>query len=135
MKQTCLSGNGSVVMASTSDGQSKEYDAGDFGSAFGDVVFAYNAGFSWGILPDGSDIGRSIATGTNHGAQVPSAETAFNSNLGVLYAWGPGIKPGKRDVEMKGPIPIDEIAPTVAHLLDCPLPKDCSAAPIREMLV
>ena len=107
---------------------------GYFGSAFGDVVFAYNAGFSWGILPDGSDIGLSIATGTNHGAQVPSAETAFNSNLGILYAWGPGIKPGKRDEEMKGPIPIDEIAPTLAHLLDCPVPKDCTAAPIREVL-
>ena len=108
---------------------------GYFGSAFGDVVFAYNPGFSWGVLPNGADIGASVATGTNHGAQIPSAETSYNSNLGVIYAWGPGIKPGRRDEEMKGPIPIDEVGTSLSQLLGCPMPKDATAATIRDMLV
>ena len=107
---------------------------GYYGSAFGDVVFAYNPGFSWGVLPNGSDIDQSLATGTNHGAQIPSAETRFNSNLGVIYAWGPGIIPGRRDEEMMGPIPIDAVAPSLSKLLACPLPKDALAPPIRDMV-
>jgi hypothetical protein len=108
---------------------------GYYGSVFGDVVFAYNPGFSWGVPPNGTDIYPSFATGTNHGAQIPSAETSYNSNLGAMYACGPGIKPGRRDEEMKGPIPIDAIAPSVSQLLGCPLPSDATAAPIRDMLV
>ena len=107
---------------------------GYYGSVVSDIMFAYNPGFSWGVLPNGKDIHPSFGTATNHGAQIPTGETAYNSNLGVLFAWGPDIKPGHRDEEMKGPILMDQLAPTLSELLDCPLPKDCTAAPIREMI-
>ena len=107
---------------------------GYYGSAVGDVMFAYNPGFSWGQLPNGEDIHPSFGSATNHGAQIPTGETAYNSNLGVLFAWGPGVKRGLRDEEMKGLIYMDQLAPTLSELLECPLPKDTTAAPIRDML-
>jgi len=58
----------------------------------------------------------------------------MNSNPGVLFAWGPNIKHGHRDEEMLGPIHIDELAPTLSNILDCPIPKDTTAAPVMDML-
>ncbi|TCL03152.1 alkaline phosphatase family protein [Sodalis ligni] len=91
---------------------------GYWGCQAGDIVFAYNTGFVWGVSATGEDICPVDVPGANHGPQKPTAETAMASNYGVMLAYGTGIKEGYyRDRQAKGPYRMVDPAATIAHLL------------------
>jgi len=107
---------------------------GYWGRECGDVIFAYNQGFTWGVNPGGETIAMSTAMTTNHGAGIQTQETGVTSNMGILLAWGPKIKAGvSRDTEQIGPIPIHDIGTTVTTLLGCRLPRHATGCIIWEM--
>lgn len=108
---------------------------GYWGAEAGDVHFAYNPGFVWGSRPGAPSIFASQSPIANHGPQIVTGSTGYSSLMGTLLAWGPGItRNAARDESRLGPIPIAAVAPTVSHLLDCAPPRDCTFAPVREML-
>jgi len=109
---------------------------GYWGPEAGDVIFAYNQGFTWGVNPDGSTTAMSRTVLANHGAGIPTQETPVSSNLGQLLAWGPKVRRGvQRDPEIQGPVKTSALGPTVAQLLGCRIPAQADAAIIRDMLV
>ena len=55
-----------------------------------------------------------------HG-QLPSAEISQGTIQAAFIASGPGIK---RNYRRPKPIFLRDIAPTIAHLMDIPVPKD-----------
>lgn len=95
---------------------------GFWGPCAGDIIFAYNAGFVWGVSPGGEAICPVDAPGANHGPQKPTAETAMASNYGALVMYGAGIRRGYyRDRRALGPYRMIDPAATIAHLLGLPL--------------
>jgi hypothetical protein len=91
---------------------------GYWGQNAGDVIFAYNTGFVWGVSANGEDICRVAAPGANHGPQKPTAETGISSNYGVLLAYGASIRQGyHRNRNTLGPYRMVDPAATIAHLL------------------
>ena len=66
-----------------------------------------------------------------HGYYLPNERVGDFSNAAVLIMKGPGIKKG---VELKKPIRLTDIAPTIAHLLRIPPPKDSDGRVIYEAL-
>jgi predicted AlkP superfamily phosphohydrolase/phosphomutase len=101
---------------------------GYWGERTGDVVFIYNAGFAWGHPGAGLSVAPA-SPGANHGPQVPTAETALSSNLGVWVIAGPGIKPGyARDAGRIGPARLIDFVPTLCHALDIAPPAQCQGA-------
>ncbi|MCB3584248.1 alkaline phosphatase family protein [Escherichia coli] len=97
---------------------------GFWGECAGDIVFAYNTGFVWGVSQDGEDICPVEVPGANHGPQKPTAETAMSNNYGALVMYGAGIKPGYyHDRQRHGPCRMTDPAATIACLLGLPLDK------------
>lgn len=95
---------------------------GFWGDCAGDIVFAYNSGFVWGVSPGLEDICPVDAPGANHGPQKPTAVTAMASNYGGLVMYGAGIRRGYfRDRKAVGPSRMIDPAATIAHLLGLPL--------------
>lgn len=91
---------------------------GYWGQHAGDILFAYDTGFVWGVSSTGADICPVEAPGANHGPQKPTAETGTASNYGVLLAVGAGIRSGYyRDKAVSGAYRMVDPAATVAHLL------------------
>ncbi|OON41777.1 hypothetical protein BTJ39_01035 [Izhakiella australiensis] len=91
---------------------------GFWGDCAGDVVFAYNTGFVWGVSRGGEDICPVEVPGANHGPQKPTAQTAMASNYGALLAFGAGIRQGYyRNRQQLGPYKMVDPAATIAHLL------------------
>lgn len=91
---------------------------GYWGQYAGDIIFAYNTGFVWGVSADGEDICPVEVPGANHGPQKPTAETAVSSNYGVFLAYGAAIRPGYyRDKGVSGPYRMVDPAATIAQLL------------------
>jgi hypothetical protein len=91
---------------------------GYWGDKAGDVIFAYDTGFVWGVSTSGEDICPVAVPGANHGPQKPTAETGASSNYGVLLAYGAGIRCGyDRDRKALGPYRMVDPAATIAHLL------------------
>ncbi|PIJ52083.1 hypothetical protein BL250_01840 [Erwinia sp. OLTSP20] len=92
---------------------------GYWGHCAGDIVFAYNTGFVWGVSRYGEDICPVEVPGANHGPQKPTAQTAMSSNYGALLAFGAGIRQGYyRNRQQLGPYTMVDPAATIAHLLD-----------------
>ncbi|TKI08879.1 alkaline phosphatase family protein [Martelella alba] len=92
---------------------------GYWGEHAGDIVFAYNTGFVWGVSADGADICPVTSPGANHGPQKPTAETDMASNYGVIVASGAGIRSGYyRDRRSRGPYRMVDPAATIARLLN-----------------
>jgi predicted AlkP superfamily phosphohydrolase/phosphomutase len=109
---------------------------GYWGEECGDVFFAYNQGFTWGVNPGGETIAASTALTTNHGAGVQTQDTGITSNMGILFVWGPKVRAGiRRDVERLGPIPIHNIGPTITDLLGCRCPRHATGGAIGEVFV
>ena len=95
---------------------------GFWGPCAGDVIFAYNAGFVWGVSQDGEDICPVEVPGANHGPQKPTAATTLSNNYGALLMYGADVRPGYyRDRERLGPWNMTDPAATIAHLLGLPL--------------
>jgi predicted AlkP superfamily phosphohydrolase/phosphomutase len=105
---------------------------GFFGETVGDVIFVYNNGFSWTQPRSGTiDVARG---GANHGPQLPTAATAMSSNLAVLMAWGPGIRPGyERDRERLGLMRLLDVVPTVCHVLGIRPPAQATGAVLWDI--
>ena len=105
-----------------------------WGPECGDVIFAYNPGFSWGVNPDGETTAMSTSPTTNHGAAIQTQDTGVTSNMGMLLAWGPKVKVGvRRDVAQLGPIPIHNVGVSVSRLLGCRPPMHASGGLILDM--
>ena len=95
---------------------------GFWGECAGDIVFAYNSGFVWGVSQGGEDICPVEVPGANHGPQKPTAETTMSSNYGALLMYGAGVRQGYyRDRQKLGPYHMTDPAATIAHLLGLPL--------------
>ncbi|AHF77307.1 putative type I phosphodiesterase/nucleotide pyrophosphatase [Sodalis praecaptivus] len=95
---------------------------GFWGPCAGDIVFAYNAGFVWGVSRGGEDICPVEVPGANHGPQKPTAATAMSSNYGALVMMGAGVRAGYyHDRATLGPYTMVDPAATIAHLLGLPL--------------
>lgn len=90
---------------------------GYWGDYAGDILFAYDTGFVWGVSTDGEDICAVEVPGANHGPQKPTAETNLSSNYGVLLAYGSGIRSGYyREKAVSGAYRMVDPAATIAHL-------------------
>jgi predicted AlkP superfamily phosphohydrolase/phosphomutase len=106
------------------------------GERTGDVILAVNPVY----VPDNrmrftGDLFENLKTGlpdgSIHGQQLPSVDLGeFGTIRSLLIATGPTIKKG---YEMKRPVKMVDIAPTIAHCLDLPPPRDCEGAVIREL--
>jgi predicted AlkP superfamily phosphohydrolase/phosphomutase len=107
---------------------------GYWGEECGDVFFAYNQGFTWGVNPGGETIAASTALTTNHGAGVQTQDTGVTSNMGTLLAWGPKVRASaRRDIERLGPVPIHHVGPTITELLGCRHPGHATGGVLAEM--
>jgi predicted AlkP superfamily phosphohydrolase/phosphomutase len=97
---------------------------GLWGEYIGDVVFAYNSGYSWGPDQIPTTGGSINSGGANHGSQIPTTETAISSNYATFMILGKDIKKGYiRPVDQLGPIPLIDIAPTIAYILGISPPR------------
>lgn len=95
---------------------------GFWGDCAGDIIFAYNSGFVWGVSQSGEDICPVEVPGANHGPQKPTAETAMSNNYGALIMYGAGVRQGYyRDRQKLGPYTMTDPAATIAFLLGLPL--------------
>jgi len=50
---------------------------------------------------------------------------------GIFIAKGPGIVKGE---ELRVPIKLTDVVPTISHLLGMPTPKDCEGKILEEVL-
>jgi hypothetical protein len=108
---------------------------GYWGSECGDVIFAYNQGFTWGVNPGQDATAMSHATTANHGAGVPTPDTGMASNMGLLLGWGPRARAGVRcESDGAGPIPIYNVGLTVAGLLGRRVPCHATGGTLHDML-
>lgn len=95
---------------------------GFWGDCAGDIVFAYNTGFVWGVSQGKEDICPVEVPGANHGPQKPTAATTLSNNYGALLMYGAGVRQGYyRDRKTLGPHSMTDPAATIAHLLGLPL--------------
>ncbi|WP_414163040.1 alkaline phosphatase family protein [Superficieibacter sp. BNK-5] len=95
---------------------------GFWGECAGDIVFAYNSGFVWGVSQSKEDICPVEVPGANHGPQKPTAETTLSNNYGALLMYGAGVREGYyRNRKTLGPHTMTAPAATIACLLGLPL--------------
>jgi len=88
---------------------------GLYGDRIGDIVYAVNPGF-----------------GHSHGQQLSTAKFgAFGSLSCLLVMAGPGVK---RGAAIKPTRWLIDVAPTIAHLLGIPVPRDADGAIMYEIL-
>ena len=89
------------------------------GDGVGDVVVAVGGGF--GRIP-GDDV---------HGHRLPGGWYKGKNMNTVLLFSGPGIRKGFR---VKRTVALKDIAPTIAHLMEFPAPRDTEGGIIYQML-
>ncbi len=89
------------------------------GDGIGDVVVAVRGGY--GRIP-GDDV---------HGHRLPGAEHNGKKMRCLLLISGPGIR---KHVRIKRPVALQDIAPTVSHLMKFPAPRDTEGGIIYQML-
>jgi len=106
------------------------------GERVGDVVFAVNPVYvADNRMKFSGDLFENLKTGlpdgSIHGQQLPSVDMGKNGTIrSLLIAHGPGIKKG---YAMEKPVRMVDIAPTIAHILGIPAPKNCEGTVIREL--
>jgi len=88
---------------------------GLYGDLIGDVVYAHREGFHYG-----------------HGTHLPTAKYGMSSMKSLFIMAGPGVKENYR---MKRTMWLIDIAPTVAYLMDIPMPRNAEGAILYEALV
>jgi predicted AlkP superfamily phosphohydrolase/phosphomutase len=107
------------------------------GDRVGDLVVAANPVYALDnrIKVDGNlfvDLKTGLPDGSIHGAQLPALDMGEYGMIKSLFiAQGPKIK---KDYTIEKPISMINIAPTIAHLLDIPPPKNCEGVIIKEIL-
>jgi predicted AlkP superfamily phosphohydrolase/phosphomutase len=116
------------------------------GPACGDVVYACDAGYQThpdyakGVSdyvvdppasPKAEENRFSINVQGIHGENWPDATLSIGTMKGVFLMAGPGVKQG-----YKRPRPIEtiDIAPTVAHLMGIPPPRDAEGSVVQDFL-
>ena len=97
----------------------------------GDIVFVTAPGYGeelvfWLKAPENFIVGPSPRYGVWGGSegmdgQLPSAELSQGTMQAAFIASGPGIK---RKYRRPKPIFLRDVAPTIAHLMDIPIPQD-----------
>jgi predicted AlkP superfamily phosphohydrolase/phosphomutase len=87
---------------------------GLYGDWVGDVVYALNPTF-----------------GGEHGNFLPTAEHGFGSMKGLLIMSGPGLAEG---LTLRRTVWLTDIAPTLCHLADLPVPRDAEGAIVYQAL-
>jgi len=110
---------------------------GYWGEQAGDIFFIYNPGYSWGDVKGEGTFGDVDASwmGARHGPQIPTAGTELASNMGTFIASGPGIKEGYVFSEdVVGPAMMQDVVPTLAHLLGFAPPAQSQGKVLYHML-
>jgi predicted AlkP superfamily phosphohydrolase/phosphomutase len=85
------------------------------GDRVGDVIYAADDEFG----------------GFEHAYQLPTSRYGISSLRSLLVMAGPGIRRGER---LGRTIGLEDIAPTIAHLLSIPAPRDCEGGIIYQAL-
>ncbi len=88
---------------------------GLYGDRVGDVIYA-----------TADDFG-----GVEHAFQLPTSKFGISSMQPILVMAGPGIRGG---VRLGRTIELKDVAPTIAHLLGIPVPRDCLGGVIYQAL-
>lgn len=123
---------------------------GLYGDRVGDVVYCNSAGFISLLEPtddleefkfvrgaisptdDWGDRSGPIPANTSiHGSNMPSSRLGLGSMMVPLILCGPDIK---RGYMMRNRFLLIDIAPTVSHILEMPLPSHCEGSVILEAL-
>jgi predicted AlkP superfamily phosphohydrolase/phosphomutase len=106
------------------------------GERVGDVVFAASPVYAIDnrVKVSGDlfeDLKVAFRDGSIHGAQLPSVDLGEQGTMKTTFiAHGPNIK---RGYVRKKPISVMDIAPTIAHILDIPAPKDSEGNIIYDL--
>jgi predicted AlkP superfamily phosphohydrolase/phosphomutase len=88
---------------------------GLWGDHIGDVVFATSGWF-----------------GRQHGVMAPTSDYGLLSLETLFTMAGPGVKKGQR---MERTMWLVDVVPTICHLAELPLPKECEGAVLYQALV
>ena len=103
---------------------------GIYGERAGDIFFISRPGYRYPshfYPPDGSIFEELQEPDARHPFYHPTLQDV----RGVFLAFGKGIR---RGIKLKRPVRPVDIAPTIAHLLDIPLPKDNEGRILYEIL-
>jgi predicted AlkP superfamily phosphohydrolase/phosphomutase len=106
------------------------------GERVGDVIFAANPIYAIdNRVKVGGDLFEDLKVafrdGSIHGAQLPSVDLGKQGTMKTMFiAHGPNIKKG---YIRKKPISVIDIAPTIAHAMDIPAPKDSDGNIIYDL--
>jgi predicted AlkP superfamily phosphohydrolase/phosphomutase len=95
----------------------KKQDArilGLYGDRIGDVIYAMDPRF-----------------GKEHGHYLPTAEYGIGDLRGLFIMAGPGVRQG---AVIERTVWLTDIAPTICHLAELPVPKDCEGAVIYQAI-
>ena len=87
---------------------------GTYGDMAGDVLFAIRPEF-----------------GGSHGVHITTGEFGVGSVRGLFIMAGPGVKKGQ---VLKRNVWLTDITPTICHLAELPVPRDCEGAIIYQAL-
>ena len=88
---------------------------GLWGDHIGDVVFATSGWF-----------------GRQHGVMAPTSDYGLLSLETIFVMAGPGVKKGQ---SMERNMWLVDIVPTICHLAELPVPKECEGAVLYQALV
>ena len=87
---------------------------GLYGDRVGDVIYAVDPRF-----------------GKEHGSMLPTATYGIGDLRGLFIMTGPGVKRGE---VLDRTVWLTDIVPTICHLAELPVPKDCEGAIIYQAL-
>jgi predicted AlkP superfamily phosphohydrolase/phosphomutase len=87
---------------------------GLYGDRVGDVVYAIDPRF-----------------GKEHGSMLPTARNGIGNLRGLFIMAGPGVKQGE---VLERTVWLTDIAPTICHLAELPITKECEGAVIYQAL-
>lgn len=87
---------------------------GLYGDRIGDIIYAVDPRF-----------------GKEHGSMLPTARNGIGDLRGLFIMAGPGVKQGE---VIERNVWLTDIVPTICHLAELPVPKDCEGAIIYQAL-
>lgn len=106
------------------------------GQMAGDIIFAANPVYAIDNRvrvnePLFEDLKTGLPDGSIHGQQLPSVDLGqYGTIKSMFIAHGPKIKKG---YVRKKPISLLDVAPTIAHILDIPAPRDSEGAVMHDL--
>ena len=111
---------------------------GQWGDRVGDLMYFLkpgytDAGLDYGTIDPESGAGRVVIptdrVGCAHHQYLPDAELGPFSNSGIFFLAGPGVRKG---FHRPRAVSLVDVAPTLAHLTDSPLPKQAEGSIIAD---